>query len=127
MDTAVKLKALTLLVLGLAVPGVCAAQSPLKSGLWTGSVTPVGGTEAIPLTFDVTVHSDSLGIVIHVGEMGDYTADNGRYADGKITFSFSPPDTRVTCTLERKAEVFAGPCLSPDGDDAEMIMVPPKE
>ena len=127
MDPPVKLKALILLVLGLAVPAVGAAQFPLKAGLWTGSVTPVGGTGVIPLTFDVTVHGDSLGIVIHVGDMGEYTANDGRYADGKITFSFSPPGSRVTCTLEKKAEVFAGPCLGADGDDAEMTMVPPKE
>ena len=122
-----KLKALALLLFSLSVPAVCSAQS-LKAGTWTGTVIPPGETESIPLTFDVTVNGDSLGIVIHVGEHGDFVAEKGRHADGKITFTFLPPGVVVTCTLERNTEgAFAGPCVGDDGSDASMTMVPPKE
>ena len=121
-----KLKVLSLLLLGLAVPAVCSAQS-LKSGTWTGTVTPPGEDEAMPVTFDVTVHGDSLGIVIHAGEHGDFTVENGKHADGKITFAFSP-GPRVTCTLSRtEAGTFTGPCIEEDGSLAKLTMVPPKE
>ena len=122
-----KLKAFALLLFGLAVPAVCSAQS-LKSGAWTGTVTPPGEEQAIPLTFDVTVHGDSLGIVLHGGEHGDFTAEEGRHADGKITFIFLPDGIHVSCTLARNAEgVFAGPCVGNDGSQASMTMVPPKD
>jgi hypothetical protein len=80
------------------------------------------------LTFDVIVKGDSLGIVLHVGEHGDFTTDKGRHADGKISFTFYPPDVEVTCTLTRKDDgTFDGPCLGNDGSTASMTMVPPKE
>ena len=120
-----KLKTLALLVLGLAVPAVCSAQS-LKSGSWTGTVSPPDG-ETVAVTLDVTVKGDSLGIVIHAGEHGDFTAENGKHAEGTITFAFQP-GIRVTCTLPRNEEgVFAGNCLGEDGSVAQMTMVPPKE
>ena len=122
-----KLKLLGLLLFGLSVPALCSAQS-LKSGTWTGTVVPPGETQSIPLTFDVTVKGDSLAIVIHVGDHGDFPTEKGRYADGTITFTFNPPDVVVTCTLARNAEgAFAGPCVGSDGSDASMTMVPPKE
>jgi hypothetical protein len=120
-----KLKALALLLFGLTVPGVCSAQS-LKSGTWTGTVIPPEG-DATLVTFDVTVNGDSLGIVIHAGEHGDFTTEQGHYADGKITFAFVP-GPRVTCILTRNEEgIFAGSCLEDDGSEAKVTMVPPKE
>ena len=121
-----KLKVLGLLLFGLTVPAVCSAQS-LKSGTWTGTVTPPGEELAMPVTFDVTVHGDSLGIVIHAGEHGNFTVENGKHADGKISFVFSP-GPRVTCTLSRTQDgAFAGPCIEEDGSEARLTMVPPKE
>jgi hypothetical protein len=121
----VKLKVLALLVFGLALPAVCSAQS-IKAGLWTGSVVPPEGDETV-VTFDVTVKGDSLGIVIHAGEHGDFTVEEARHADGKITFVFVP-GIRVTCTLDRKETgEFTGPCIGDDGAAGQMTMVPPKE
>ncbi len=82
----------------------------------------------MPVTFDVTVRGDSLGIVIHVGEPGDFTVEKGRYADGKITFTFYPDNVVVSCTLAKNGEgVFTGPCIGDDKSEASMTMVPPKE
>ena len=82
----------------------------------------------MPVTFDVTVHSDSLSIVLHAGEHGDFTLENGRHADGKITFTFKPGGPVVTCTLAKNAEgAFSGPCIGDDASEASMTMVPPKE
>jgi hypothetical protein len=120
----VKLKVLALLLFGLSVPAVCSAQS-LKAGLWTGTVTPPEGGETV-VTYDVTVHGDSLGIVIHAGEHGDFTVENGKHVDGTISFVFHP-GPRVTCTLSRTEDgSFAGPCLEDDGSQATVTMVPPK-
>ena len=122
-----KLKALALLGFTLALPSICSAQA-VKSGAWTGTVTPPGETQSIPITFDVVVKGDSLGVVIHVGEHGDFPTEKGRYADNTITFTFNPPGVVVTCTLARNEEgVFAGPCIGDDGSDASMTMTPPKE
>ena len=119
-----KARVLALLLVGLSVPAVCSAQS-LKAGLWTGTVTPPDGGETA-VTYDVTVHGDSLGIVIHAGEHGDFTAENGKYADGKISFVFHP-GPRVVCTLSRTDDgSFAGPCIEEDGSEAKVTMVPPK-
>ena len=122
-----KFKALALLGFILALPAVCSAQA-VKSGTWTGTVTPPGETQPIPITFDVVVNGDSLGVVIHVGEHGDFTTEKGRYADDTITFTFNPPEVVVTCTLAKNEEgAFAGPCIGDDGSDASMTMIPPKE
>jgi hypothetical protein len=125
-----KSKVLALLLFGLLAPGVCAAQS-LKSGTWTGTVSPPdGGEEAV--TFDVTVNGDSLDIVIHAGMHGDFTVQEGRYAEGKISFKFMP-GPEVSCTLTRNEEgVFAGSCFEDNGSEgkmteAKMTMVPPKD
>lgn len=118
-----KWKVLALLVAGFMAPGVCSAQAP-KSGTWTGSVTPPQG-ETTLVTFDVVSSGDSLSIVIHAGEHGDFPAGAERYADGKLTFTFEPGPV-VTCTLTRNAEGgFAGGCVEPTGEEAKMTMVPP--
>jgi hypothetical protein len=123
----VKLKVLALLALALTIPAVCSAQS-LKAGTWTGTVTPPGEDQAMPVTFDVTVNGDSLGIVLHAGEHGDFAMEKGRFADGKITFTFNPGGPTVACTLTKTAEGdFSGPCIGDDGSEAKMSMVPPKE
>ena len=120
-----KSKLLALLVVGLLVPGICSAQS-LKPGKWTGSAVPPDGEE-VQLTYDVTVDGDSLGVVIHAGEHGDFTAHSTRYADKAISFTFEP-GVPVHCVLTLNAEgAYAGHCLGDDGSDATMVMVPPKE
>jgi len=120
-----KARVLALLLLGLSVPAVCSAQS-LKSGTWTGTVTAPEGDETI-VTYDVTVTGDSLGIVIHAGEHGDFTAEGGYHTNGTITFVFVP-GIRVSCTLSRKETgEFDGPCAGDDGTTGHMTMVPPKE
>lgn len=114
-----------LLVAFMAPAAVCSAQT-LKSGTWTGTVQPPDGP-VTDLTFDVTVMGDSLGVVIHAGEHGDFTAREGHYRDGKITFAFEPGIT-VRCSLSRGEDGnFAGECQGEDGTLAPMTMVPPKE
>jgi hypothetical protein len=121
-----KTKVIALLVLGLiAAPVVCSAQS-LKAGTWTGSVIAPEGDET-PVTYDVSVKGDSLGIMIHAGEHGDFAAEGGYHSAGKITFVFTP-GIRVTCTLTKnEAGEFNGPCVGDDGATGQMKMVPPKE
>jgi hypothetical protein len=119
-------KTLALVLLGLVVPGLCSAQTAVKAGKWTGSAVPPDQDE-VALTFDVTVAGDSLGIIIHAGEHGDFTAIGGHLANKSIIFDFEPGIT-VHCTLNETAEgEFAGSCLGDDGSVATMKMVPPKE
>ncbi len=118
-----KPKTLALLLFGLLAPGVCAAQS-LKPGTWTGTVIPPEGEPAL-VTYDVTVNGDSLGIVIHAGEHGDFVTEGARFADGKLTFRFSPGPV-VSCTLTQGDKgIFAGRCTEEDGSAAQVTMVPP--
>ena len=118
-------KTVALLLLGLAVPSLCAAQS-LKAGKWTGSAVPPEQDE-VALTFDVTGSSDSLGIVIHAGEHGDFIAVGGHYTDKTIFFTFEP-GIPVHCALKENEEgTYAGDCLGDDGSVATMKMIPPKE
>ena len=117
-------KTLALLLLGLVVPAVSSAQA-LKAGTWTGTVYPPEGDSA-SVTYDVTVNGDSLGIVIHAGEHGDFTAELGHYADKTISFTFTP-GIGFHCKLTRNdAGDYAGSCFGDDGAEAQMTMVPPK-
>ncbi len=119
-------KTVALLTLALVVPGLCAAQSP-KAGKWTGSAVPREMGE-VPLTFDVTVSDDSLGITIHAGEHGDFLAEGGHYADKTISFTFVPGGPTVHCVLKEDAEsAYTGSCLGDDGSVVAMTMIPPKE
>jgi hypothetical protein len=89
-------------------------------------VTPPGEQDAMPVTFDVTVLGDSLGIVLHAGEPGDFTFENGKFADSTISFSFTP-GPKVTCTLKQTQDgSFTGPCIGDDGSEASMTMVRPR-
>jgi len=120
-------KIVTLLLLGLVVPGLCSAQS-IKPGKWTGTAVNPDGQPAT-LTFDVTETGDSLGIVIHAGLHGDFTATNGHIGDKTITFGFKPgPEVQCTLTLEAEGS-YAGDCVDAGGSGAKMgmRMVPPKE
>ena len=119
-------KTIALLAIGLLVPGLCSAQS-VKPGKWTGSVVPPEQDE-VALTFDVTVMGDTLGVVIHAGEHGDFTATEGHFADKTISFNFEPGGPVVHCVLKEDAEgTYAGNCLGDDGSIATMKMIPPKE
>jgi hypothetical protein len=120
-----KWKLLALLLVAVLTPALCEAQT-LKAGTWTGSIIPPEGDIA-SVTFDVTMKGDSLGIVIHAGEHGDFTAEDARYTEGKITFVFHP-GPRVACTLSKTEEgSFTGPCIDEEGGEAKVTMVPPKE
>jgi len=119
-------KILAMLFLGLIIPAVCSAQA-IKPGKWTGSVAPPEQDE-VAVTYDVLVFGDSLGIVIHAGEHGDFPVTAGRYADKTISFTFVPGGPTVHCVLKENAEsVYAGSCLGDDGSVATMKMVPPKD
>jgi hypothetical protein len=118
-----KWNVLVLLVAGFMAPGVCSAQG-LKSGTWTGAVTPPGGAPTL-VTYDIATSGDSLSIVIHAGEHGDFSAGQERYADGKLTFTFEPGPV-VSCTLTTTADGgFSGSCFEPTGGEAKITMVPP--
>ena len=123
-----KTKVFVLLLLALAVPAtICSGQSStVKPGKWTGSVTPPNGEET-PVTADVTVNGDSLGIVLHAGEHGDFSTTGGFHKEGTITFSFEPGPV-VHCTLTKNTEgSYVGECVEDSGDVAQITLVPPKE
>lgn len=119
-------KTLALLLLGLVVPGICSAQTHIKTGTWTGTVVPPDGGE-VALTYTVTDSASVIGIVLNAGEHGSFTTTEASY-DGKvIKFTFSPgPEVHCSLTLNEQGE-YAGDCLGNDGSVASMKMVPPKE
>src|SRR6185436_2023793 len=117
-------KTLALLFLGLIVPAICSAQA-IKPGTWTGSVIPPEGELTI-VTYDVTMVGDTLGIVIHAGEHGDFTATEAKFDEKTIRFPFQPgPVVRCSLPLHEEGE-YAGNCMEASGSVAQMTMVPPK-
>ncbi|MEO8202052.1 MAG: hypothetical protein ABI679_16085 [Gemmatimonadota bacterium] len=121
-----RFKTLPLLALAMIVPAVCSAQAP-KPGKWTGFAVPPNETTQVPLTFDVTVNADSLGIVIHVGDEGEVPASGGHFADKTISFTFESGSS-VHCTLTLNAAgAYSGDCVGDDGKAGQMTMVPPIE
>ncbi|MEP7324856.1 MAG: hypothetical protein ABI836_02810 [Gemmatimonadota bacterium] len=120
-------KTFALLLLTLLVPAICSAQT-VKPGKWTGFAVPPDADQEVPLTFDVTVNGDSLGIAIHAGEHGDFAATEGHYADHTISFNFEPGSPRVHCVLTLSADgVYTGDCVGEDLKSAQMTMVPPTD
>lgn len=118
------------MVLCAALPllafGPAQAQT-LEPGKWTGSVTPPGEQQAMPVTYDVTMNGDTLGITVNAGEHGTFPFRDVKLDDAALTFWFAP-GPRVECTLTRREDGgFAGACTDPDGGAAHMVMVPPKK
>lgn len=107
-----------LFLLASALP----AQS-LPSGTWTGSVTPPDDNP-LAITFDVA-SGDSISILIHFADRGDYPASEAKLASDTLTFWFQPGPV-VRCNLVKQGNgSFSGECADEDGMSATMLMVPP--
>ncbi|MGH7460331.1 MAG: hypothetical protein ACREMA_04795 [Longimicrobiales bacterium] len=104
-----------------------AQAQKLEPGKWTGSVTSPGEQTAMPVTFDVTLKGDTIGITVSAGEHGSFTFSEVKLADNTLTFWFSP-GPRVDCKLARREDgAFAGACTDTQGGVATMVMVPPRK
>ena len=119
-------------VFGLAAALPLLAFAPaqgqkLEPGKWTGTVTAPGEQQPLPVTYDVTVQGDTVGISVDAGEHGSYSFSEVKLNDGTLTFWFTP-GPRVDCTLTgREDGAFAGTCRDPEGGVASMVMVPPEK
>jgi hypothetical protein len=99
----------------------------LEAGKWTGTVLSPGEQEPLPVTYDVTVQGDTIGIRVDVGEHGSFSFSEVKLNDDTLTFWFTP-GPRVDCTLAAREDgAFAGSCRDPEGGVARMVMVPPKK
>ena len=118
------------MVLSAALPllaSVSADAQKLEPGKWTGTVTPPGEQTAVEVSYDVTMKGDTIGITINAGEHGAYPFNEVRLNERTLTFWFAP-GPRVDCTLTRREDgAFEGRCSDEAGDDASMLMVPPKK
>lgn len=118
------------LVLAAALPAfafVPAEAQKLEVGKWTGSVTPPGEPASTPVTYDVTLKGDTIGITATAAEHGSFPFNEVKLTDNTLTFWFAP-GPRVDCTLTRRDDgSFAGNCRDEDGGDASMVMIPPKK
>lgn len=119
------------LVLTAALPlfagaGSAAAQK-LEPGQWTGVVTEPDG-DRTEVVYDVAINGDTISIVARPGGQGNFPFSDVKLADGKtLTFWFKP-GPRVDCTITRQEDgSFEGPCLNPRGQEARLLMVPPKK
>lgn len=118
------------IVLAAALPilaFVPAEAQKIEAGKWTGTVTSPGEQTPLPVTYDVTVKGDTIGITVNAAEHGSFTFSEVKLADDVLTFWFSP-GPRVDCTLTRREDgAFAGTCADSEGGNASMVMVPPKK
>lgn len=118
------------LVLLAALP-LCAVApahaQTLQPGKWTGTVTPPGEQQSIPVTFQVTVSGDTTRITVDAGEHGSYPFSDVKLSDQTLTFWFMP-GPRVDCALRLGEDgVLQGPCHDTEGGIASMSMVPPRK
>jgi len=126
-EISVKISAIVFLAALPLLIGLPAQAQKLEPGKWTGTVTPPGEQTAMPVTFDVTLKGDTIGITVSAGEHGSFTFSDVKLADKALTFWFSP-GPRVDCSLTRGDDgVFSGPCKDTQGGVASMVMVPPKK
>ena len=119
--------ALAVAVAALLLPHAAHAQK-LEVGKWTGTVTPPN-QGPMEVTYDVTMSGDTLSVILNAAPHGSFKFNNITIADGKMTFSWSPGDANVACTLELKPDAtWAGPCTEEGGSNpGQMVMVPPKK
>ena len=108
----------------LVLPAIGGAQS-LESGTWTGTAAPPDGE--VPITFEVKVSGDTIGITLNAGEHGSFKLEDVKLVDKKLSFWFVP-GPRVVCELNRRDDgAFAGNCTADDGVLVPMTMIPPKK
>jgi hypothetical protein len=119
------------LVLAAAVPLIAgagsAAAQKIVAGQWTGVVTEPDG-DRTDVVYDVTVKGDTIEIIARPGGRGNFPFSDVKLVDAKtLTFWFTP-GPRVDCKLTRRDDgAFEGPCLNPAGQEARLLMVPPKD
>jgi hypothetical protein len=109
----------------LAVLSPASAQK-LEVGKWTGTVTEPGG-EAHPVTYDVALKGDTLAVTVNAGEHGSFAFSEVKLNDKTLTFWFTP-GPRVDCALNRRDDgAYEGTCKDAGGEEARMVMLPPKK
>ena len=109
----------------LAVDAAHAQQ--LEPGRWTGTVLAPGEQQALEVSYEVTLRSDTIDIRVNAGSHGSFAFSDVKLADKTLTFWFTP-GPRVDCSLTRREDgAFAGSCRDPQGGVASMVMIPPKK
>jgi hypothetical protein len=103
-----------------------AAAQKIEPGTWTGTITPPDQA-AIPATFDVRVSGDTVRITANA-EMGSIPFDDVKVLADRITFTFSPGDTHVSCVLMLgEGGSYKGDCTDTEGGIGVIVMAPPKK
>ena len=104
---------LVLVALAFAAPAPIAAQK-LETGIWTGTITPPDGA-AVNVTYDVRTSGDTTRITANA-EMGSFTFVDVKVLADRITFTFTPGDTHVSCVLMLgEGGSYKGDCTDSDG------------
>jgi len=103
----------------------------LEPGRWTGNVTVAEmPSQVMTLSFDVKAVGDSVEVMMTFDQMPQMPMKlNGlKIADNKLTFTFSPPNAVVSCSLALQEDrSWAGDCADEGGDTARVTMIPPKK
>ena len=110
----------------LAIVPIAVSAQKLEPGKWTGTVTPPG-EGVVNVTYDVAMKGDTLTITLNAAEHGSFPLQEVKLVDKKLTFFFTP-GPRIECALDRKDDgSFAGKCGDGSGENADMVMLPPKK
>jgi hypothetical protein len=107
----------------LVLPSGVSGQQ-LKTGTWTGTVTPPDGP-MVEATFDVRESGDSVTIMLSV-EFGDFPFSDIEVSSDRLTFRFEP-GTPVDCVLMLQENgSYSGDCTDSDGEIGVLVMTPPE-
>jgi hypothetical protein len=114
-----------LILLTLATPSTVFGQK-IQAGTWTGTITPPN-SNAVEVTFEVTVAGDSTKITAKGTPRGDLPFANVHVAADRVTFDFNAGET-ISCTLMRQqGGGYKGNCLDSAGGTGVIEMLPPKK
>jgi hypothetical protein len=115
-----------LAVLAIAAAPASLHAQKLQAGTWTGTIAPPDA-DPFEFTFAVSMSGDTVRITAN-GEMGSFPFNDVKVLADRITFTFEPGDTHVSCTLMLGENgVYKGDCLDADGGTGVITMVPPKK
>jgi len=107
-------------------PQTQAQAQDIETGTWTGLMMPPG-QEAVDVTFDVSMESDSLTISLIAGPAGILQLIDIEVKEDGLKFAFDA-GTRILCDLKLKAnDGYEGECAPEGQESGIIIMNPPKK
>ena len=118
-----------LLILIIGLLSSCATSYHLKSGIWSGHMTPMNHPEMkTELSFDVSQKNRNTVIVINGPGGMRIPTSNLSIQENLIEFQFNEPEQGVTLSCQfvgSNVKGYSGRCTDDSGKWAVFEMIPP--